>query len=150
MCLLITFWKESRKSRNPNYEDWLNVIKIFRYLKVNPNYRIKFTNEDNFKVYENADFGGDAQTRKSTRGFVVTMGNGQTSWYSKLQQCVAVSTAESEYYALNKCTRQCMWYKNLFDELLKEIRFININTDNKAVIYNCENETINLKSKHII
>jgi hypothetical protein len=60
MCLLITFWKESRKSRNPNYEDWLNVIKIFRYLKVNPNYRIKFTNEDNFKVYENADFGGDA------------------------------------------------------------------------------------------
>ena len=24
-----------------------------------------------------------------------------------------------------------------------------INSDNKAAIYNCENETINLKSKHI-
>jgi len=132
-----------------NYEDWLNVIKIFRYLKGNSNYGIKFTNEDNFKVYVDADFGGDAETRKSTTGFVVTMGNGPTSWYSKLQQCVAVSTAESEYYALNECARQCMWYKNLFDELSKEKRCISINTDNKAAIYNCENETINPKSKHI-
>jgi len=77
------------------------------------------------------------------------MGNGPTSWYSKLQQCVAVSTVESEYYALNECARQCMWYKNLFDELSKEKRCITINTDNKAAIYNCENETINPKSKYI-
>jgi len=77
------------------------------------------------------------------------MGNGPTSWYSKLQQCVAVSTVESEYYALNECARQCMWYKNLFDELSQEKRCISINTYNKAAIYNCENETINPKSKHI-
>jgi len=147
--ILFAVSKASRRSRDPNYEDWLNVIKIFRYLKGNPNYGIKFTNDENFKVYVDADFGGDTATRKSTTGFVVTMGNGPTSWYSKLQQCVAVSTAESEYYALNECARQCMWYKNLFDELSKEKRCITINTDNKVAIYNCENETINPKSKHI-
>jgi len=75
-----------------------------------------------------------------------------TRWYSKLQQCVSVSTAESEYYNIYECSRHCLWYRNMFKELgikINDNSTITINTDNKAAIYNSENETINPKSKHI-
>ena len=77
------------------------------------------------------------------------MNSAPTSWYSKLQHCVSVSTAESEYYGIHECARHCLWYRNVFKELGLKQDTITINTDNKAAIYNCENETINPKSKHI-
>jgi len=77
------------------------------------------------------------------------MNSAPTSWYSKLQHCVSVSTAESEYYGIYECARHCLWYRNVFKELGLKQDTITINTDNKAAIYNCENETINPKSKHI-
>ena len=149
--ILFSVSKSSRKSDNPTYEDWYNVLKIFRYLKGNPNYGIKFTytNTFNFNVYVDADLGGDKETRKSTTGFVMMINSAPTSWYSKLQHCVSVSTAESEYYGIHECARHCLWYRNIFKELGLKQDVITINTDNKAAIYNCENETINPKSKHI-
>jgi len=79
----------------------------------------------------------------------MTINSRPVSWYSKLQNIVAVSTAERKYYRIHECSRQCLWYKNLFKELNININYITVNSDNKASIYNCENETINLKSKHI-
>eukprot|EP00833_Pecoramyces_ruminatium_P000880 jgi/Orpsp1_1/1174912/evm.model.c7180000051932.1 len=149
--ILFSVSKASRKSKDPTYEDWYNVLKIFRYLKGKPNYGIKFTysNKFNFKVYVDADLGGDKETRRSTTGFLMLINSAPTSWFSKLQHSVSVSTAESEYYGIHECARHCLWYKNIFSELGINIKPITINTDNKAAIYNCENETINPKSKHI-
>ena len=68
--ILFSVSKASRKNQNPNYENWFNVIKIFRYLKYKPNYGIKFNKNDNynFEVYVDADLGSDPNTRKSTTG----------------------------------------------------------------------------------
>ena len=41
--ILFSVSRASRKSKDPTYEDWYNVIKIFRYLKGKPDYGIKFT-----------------------------------------------------------------------------------------------------------
>jgi len=149
--ILFSVSKASRKSDNPTFEDWYNVLKIFRYLKGNPNYGIKFTyaNNFNFDVYVDADLGGDKETRRSTTGFTMLINSASTSWYSKLQHYVSVSTAESEYYGIHECARHCLWYRNVFKELGLNYNTITIHTDNKASFYNCENETINPKSKHI-
>jgi len=149
--ILFSVGRASRKSKDPSYEDWYNVIKIFRYLKGKPDYGIKFkyNNKLEFKVYVNADLGGDKDTRRSTTGFLMLINSAPTSWYSKLQHCVSVSIAESEYYGIHECARHCLWYRNIFKELGLNNNSITINTDNKAAIYNCENETINSKSKHI-
>jgi len=149
--ILFSVSKASRKVENPTYEDWLNVLRIFRYLKGKPNYGIKFISKESFNLnaYVDADLGGDKEIRKSTTGFLLTINGSPTSWYSKLQHCVSVSTAESEYYSIHECARHCMWYKNLFKELRINLGCININCDNKTVIYNSNNQTINPKSKHI-
>jgi len=141
--------KASRKNNNPTYEDWINVLKIFRYLKGTKNMGIKFNKSLFLSVYVDADLGGDNETKRSTTGFVVKLGSAPVTWYSKLQHCVAISTAESEYYSLNECALKCMWIKNFLNELGINIKCININIDNKAAIYNSKNETINPKSRHI-
>lgn len=124
-------------------------MKIFRYLKGNSNYGLKLTKRSELSVFVDADYGGDKSTRKSTTGFLLMMGTSPTSWYSKLQHCVAVSTAESEYYAIDECSKCCLWYENIFNELGVNCNCITINVDNKAAIHISENETINPKSRHI-
>jgi len=141
--------KASRKNENPTYEDWINVLKIFKYLNYTKYYGIKISKNINIAAYVDADLGGDEETRRSTSGFLIIMGNTPITWYSKLQHCVAVSTAESEYYSLNEWALKCMWLKNLLNELGINIKYIYINVDNKAAIYNSKNESINQKSRHI-
>jgi len=147
--IMFSVSRASRKNNNPTLEDWSNLLRIFRYLKATENYGIRFSKEKNLKVFADADYAGDISTRKSTSGFLFKMGSSPVSWYSKLQQVVATSTAESEYYSVSTCTKHCLWYMNLLNELNYNMKNVIINVDNKAAIYNCQNQSINPKSKHI-
>jgi len=120
-------------------EDWINVEKIFKYLKGTENYGIKFSKNSSLKIFVDAVYAGDIDTRKSTSGFLMMIGNAPTSWYSKLQHCVATSTAESEYYSVSECAKHSLWYMNLLNELNINLSYVIINVDNKATIYNCQN-----------
>jgi len=90
--ILYSVSKASRKSEKPTYEDWYNLLKVFRYLKKNPNYGIKFLYNDkiNLEVYVDDDLGDDKETRRSTTGFLMLINSAPTSWFSKLQHCVSV------------------------------------------------------------
>jgi len=141
--------KAAQKSKDPNLEDWQNVLKIIKYLKGTIKYGISFSRNPNISVFTDADYAGDIETRRSTTGFVILIGNSPTSWCSKLQRCISTSTAESEYYSLSECCKHCMWYMNLLNELKFKIKNIEINIDNKAAIYNAKNQSINPKTKHM-
>ena len=71
------------------------------------------------------------------------------SWCSKLQHCISISTAESEYYSLSECGKHYIWYLNLLNKLNFKINNIEITIDNKAAIHNVENQTINPRTKHV-
>lgn len=62
---------------------------------------------------------------------------------------MSTSTAESEYYSLSECAKHCIWYLNLLNELKFNIKYLTINIDNKAAIYNSKNQSINPKNKHM-
>jgi len=141
--------KAARKTKDPNLEDWKNILKIMGYLKCTINYGLKFNSNSNIKAYSDADYAGDKDTRKSTTGYIITIGDTPISWCSKLQHCVSTSTAEAEYYSLSECSKQCIWYLNLLRELNINTKTIEINVDNKAAIFIATNELTNQKTKHI-
>ena len=128
-------------------EDWMNVMKIFNYIQHTKNYDIKIQKGMNLKVYADADYAGDLNTRKSTSEFLMMLGNTPTSWYSKLQHCVSTSTAEAEYYSLSEYAKHSLWYRNFMNELNINIDYVTIFVKNKATIYNSEYQSINPKSK---
>jgi len=147
--ILFTVTKAARYSTEPNLENWHNVLKILKYLKYTINYSMKFTNNFDIKAYVDADYAGDEESRRSTSGYIITIGNSPICWSSKLQHCVATSTAEAEYYSLSECGKQVLWLKNILSEIGINTGTIKIYIDNKAAIFSSENNVINNKLKHI-
>lgn len=48
------------------------------------------------RVYSDADYAGEIETRKSTSGYLVKLGSSAISWNSQRQATVALSTTEAD------------------------------------------------------
>ena len=70
--------------------------------------------------YVDADFAGDIDSRKSTTGFVFTLGGIAISWASNLQKIITLSTTEVEYVAAIEAKNEIIWLYSFLDELRKE------------------------------
>ena len=56
--------------------------------------------------YTDSDFQSDRDSRKSTSGYVFTLGGGSISWRSIKQSSIADSTMEAEYIAASKAAKE--------------------------------------------
>ena len=100
--------------------------------------------------FSDADFAGDATTRRSTAGFVFLIGDAPISWRSKLQSSVALSTTESEYIALSHATQEAAYLRQLLHELgATDDKPTVIYEDNQAAIAIANNEQYHGRLKHI-
>jgi hypothetical protein len=82
---------------NLGKQHWEAVKWIPIYLKGTSNTSICFT-RTNLKLlgYAYANLAGDIDSRKSTNGFVYTLGGTTVCWASNLQKIVALSTTKAE------------------------------------------------------
>ena len=58
--------------------------------------------------YTNSDFQSDLDFRKSTSGYVFTLGGEAISWRSIKQSCIADSTIEAEYVATCEAAKEAI------------------------------------------
>ena len=104
------------------------------------------------KGYSDADWAGELDTRKSTSGYLFMINNVPVSWRSKLQSCVALSTAEAEYMALASAAQEAIWMQKLMLELGQQedgIRPTIIYEDNQSAISISKNPQFHGRTKHI-
>nr|GEW47425.1 copia protein [Tanacetum cinerariifolium] len=72
-------------------------------------------------VYAESDHAGDYVDRKSTSGICTFVGCCLTSWFSKKQIALAISTTEAEYVSAEKACQQALWMKQAlidYDDVL--------------------------------
>ncbi|GJV31590.1 hypothetical protein Tco_1391990 [Tanacetum coccineum] len=62
-------------------------------------------------VYADFDHPGDYVDRKSTSGICTFVGCFLTSWFSKKQTALVISTTEAEYASARKACQQALWIK---------------------------------------
>ena len=145
--------KVSRFTSNPDKSHWQAVKRILRYLRGTVDadlvYRGPLTQ---LEGYTDADWAGDKDTRRSTSGFVFSIGSGAISWSSKRQPTVALSTCEAEYIGQTQATKEAIWLKSLLVELGTEDDGPSatiIHCDNQGAIALAANPVFHARTKHI-
>nr|GEV86335.1 copia protein [Tanacetum cinerariifolium] len=100
-------------------------------------------------VYANSDHVGDYVDRQSTSGLCAFMGCCLTSWFSKKQTALAISTIEAEYVFTRKACQQALWMKQAlvdYDIILDDIPVL---YDNKGAIDLSKNPILPSRTKCI-
>ncbi|TNV97314.1 hypothetical protein C5H24_12810, partial [Xylella fastidiosa] len=99
--------------------------------------------------YVDADFAGDQDTRRSTTGYIYTMGSTAVSWVSRLQKLVTLSTTEAEYVAVTEAAKEMIWLKGFLEELgLKQENCV-LFSDSQSAIHLAKNPVFHARTKHI-
>ena len=71
-------------------------------------------------VFVDFDLAGDVDTRRSTIGYVFTIGGTAVSWISRLQKVKALSTTEVEYVAAIEASKEMIWLQCFLEDLGKK------------------------------
>nr|GEY12327.1 copia protein [Tanacetum cinerariifolium] len=89
------------------------IKRIFRYIKGTTHLGLWYPKGTDIEtiVYANSDHAGDYVDRKSTSGICTFVGCCLTSWFSKKQTALAISTIEAEYVSAGKACQQALWMK---------------------------------------
>jgi hypothetical protein len=107
--------------------------RILRYIRGTTSHGLHLRASSDFSViaYSDADWGGCPDTRRSTSGFCVYLGNSLVSWSLKRQPTVSRSSAEAEYRAVANAVAECIWLRQLLGELRCDLK--------KATVVFCDN-----------
>jgi hypothetical protein len=92
---------------------------------------------------------GDKDSRRSTIGYVFTIGGTTVSWISKLQKVVSLSTTDAEYVAATEASKEIIWLQRLMEELGKKQENNRLYCDSESVIHLAKNSSFHSKTKNI-
>ncbi|XP_057249768.1 secreted RxLR effector protein 161-like [Beta vulgaris subsp. vulgaris] len=109
----------SRFMHNPTSHHLGAVKRILRYVAGTTDFGIWYSKLSDFKLFgfTDSDWAGCIDDRKSTSGYVFTLGSGVISWSSKKQETVALSSTEAEYTAITSAACQAIWLRRLLADL---------------------------------
>ena len=85
----------------PKRAHWDAAKHVLKYLRGTIELGLKYTCDNDVRLsgFTNADWAGSSVDRKSTSGYCFSLGSGMTSWCSRKQKSVALSSAEAVYIA---------------------------------------------------
>ena len=85
---------------------------------------------------------------KSTSGYVFTLGGAAISWKSSKKTCIAISTMEYEFIALDKAGEEAEWLRQFLEDIPiwpKPVPAICIHCDSQFSIGRAQNDMYNGK-----
>ena len=143
----------SRYTHNPGNEHWTALRRLLRYLKGTMDWCLHFYKFPAvLEGFCDANWVTDNDEVSSTSGYVFTLGGGAISWKSSKQTCIARSTMESEFIALDLAGQEAEWLRNLLADVPlwgKRSIPVSLHCDSEAAIGIAKNSVYNGKRRHI-
>ena len=123
---------------------------LLRYLRGTPNTSLCFgKGKVTLQGFVDADHCGNVDSRKSTSGYIYTIGGIAVSWMSMLQKCVYLSSTETEYVAIAEAGKEMIWLADYLEELGKKQSEKILYSDSQSAIQLVKNSVYHSKTKHI-
>ncbi|GJT10283.1 retrovirus-related pol polyprotein from transposon TNT 1-94 [Tanacetum coccineum] len=145
VCLSARFQENSKTTH-------LEVVKrIFMYIRGTIHLGLWYLKGTGIEtiVYSDSDHASDYVDRKSTGDVCTFIGCCLTSWFTKKQTALAISTTEAEYvFARNACQQE-LWMKQALIDYDIRLDNVLIMCDNKGAIDLNRNPVQNSRTKHI-
>ena len=116
--------------------------RILRYVRgtLDLGLHIRASSQSDLVVYSDADWAGCPDTRKSTSGYAVFLGDNLVSWSSKRQNTVSRSSVGAEYRAVANAVAEASWLRQLLSELHTPLRQATlVYCDNISTVYMSSN-----------
>jgi hypothetical protein len=134
------------------WESHLTAMKrILRYLWGTPDYGLlRRSCSTDLVVYTDTNWAGCPDTRRSTSGYAVFLGDNLVSWSAKRQTVVSRSSAEAEYHAVANGVAEATWLRQLLLELQAPLsRCTLVYCDNISAVYLSNNPVQHQRTKHV-
>lgn len=138
---------------NPTEEHWIHAKRILRYLNGTTRRGLVYrrTQQVNRQIvgFADANWATNEEDRRSVSGYLFLIYGFTTSWTTRKQRTIALSSTEAECAALADCICEAIWITKLFDELeIREAVPVEIFEDNQSTIAIAESEAPSKKLKH--
>ncbi|XP_021757449.1 uncharacterized protein LOC110722489 [Chenopodium quinoa] len=137
---------------DPRKEHMAALRRILRYLQGTLKLGLHLYSSPTSSLisYSDADWGGCPNTRRSTSGYCVFLGDNLISWSAKRQPTVSKSSAEAEYRGVANVVAESCWLRNLLLELHCPItKATVVYYDNVSAVYLSGNPVQHQRTKHI-
>eukprot|EP00253_Pinus_taeda_P025220 PITA_25220 len=100
--------------------------------------------------FTDSDWVGDPDDRKSTAGYVFTLGSGPITWACKKQCAISLSSAEAEYRGVVEASKEALWLRQILSEFgFQQQHPTTLWCDNQSAIQLCKDPVQHQRSKHI-
>nr|GEU47589.1 copia protein [Tanacetum cinerariifolium] len=100
-------------------------------------------------VYADSDHAGDYVDRKRTSSICTFVGCCLTSWFSKKQTALPISTTKAKYVSARKACQQALWMKQALIDYDVRLDYVPIMCDNKGAIDLSKNPVQHSRTKYI-
>eukprot|EP00253_Pinus_taeda_P007367 PITA_07367 len=142
----------ARFMQNPRESHWKAAKRILRYVRGIVQFGIHYSAKATPLLvgFTDSDWAGDPDDRKSTAGYVFTLGSGPITWACKKQPAISLSSAEAEYRGAVEASKEALWLRQILSEFgFEQQHPTTLWCDNQSAIQICKDPVQHQRSKHI-
>ncbi|KAL6341371.1 hypothetical protein AAG906_032489 [Vitis piasezkii] len=137
---------------SPQHLHLAAVRHIIRYLRSSPTRGLFFPTSSSLQLvaYSDVDWVGCSDTRRSTTGWCMFLGDALISWICKKQDRVSKSSTKVEYHAMSIACSEIVWLRSLHEKLgFPQTTSTPLHADNTSAIQIATNPVFHERTKHI-
>ena len=126
--------------------------RVLRYLQgtLSHGLQLQKTSSTSLIAYTDADWADCPDTRRSTSGYCIYLGDNLVSWSSKRQDMVSRSSSEAEYKGVANAVAETCYIRNLLLKLKVPITAATlVYGDNVSAVYLSKNPVKHQRTKHV-
>ena len=137
---------------DPRLSHFLAMKRVLQYLQGTLDHGLQLHKSSSMSLtaYTDADWAGCPDTRRSTSGYCIYLGDNLVSWSSKRQETASRSSSEAEYKGVANAVAETCWIRNLLLELKCPITSATlVYCDNVSAVYLSNNPVKHQRTKHV-